>query len=384
MTNEVREKIIKRNKEIITEVKREIDKKCPKSVDMIAVTGSFANGNFYEKSDLDLLILKNDNKADDISTCFIMDDIGYDIYTRSWSDLEETSKYKTPYVSKLKNLDIVYSKDSSVSERYKELQQELEKNMNDENVIKENISNSFAKAITNYGDILNTDSLESSYKSMGKFMIAAENIIYFMNNTYVKNGVKNIPEEIKQMKNLPKGFLENYLKLPNASTTTEIIEYTSYIFDSIKTYMENNNIEIRFEEDKEPEDKQELTFDSIKGSYEELYSNYFNKIIHSSETNNKYSSFRTMVDAQSFLDEYVDKFDMPSIDLVGSYNPDSLVDNSKSFGKVLDQWKDLYDGFNKRINVVGNVTEIYDTMKPFIAFDSEALKEFMKKPKSMI
>ena len=50
MTNEERKIAIERKNLLISKVVEEINKKCQESIDMIAVSGSFCNGLFYEKS----------------------------------------------------------------------------------------------------------------------------------------------------------------------------------------------------------------------------------------------------------------------------------------------------------------------------------------------
>ena len=53
--------------------------------------GSVAAGDEYEKSDLDLIILINDEKGQVLADGFILDDvdIGYDIYCTGWDMLEK-------------------------------------------------------------------------------------------------------------------------------------------------------------------------------------------------------------------------------------------------------------------------------------------------------
>lgn len=52
-----------RNKKIIDAVIEKANKVCPESLAMIGIYGSFATGDFHEKSDLDLLVLINDNNG---------------------------------------------------------------------------------------------------------------------------------------------------------------------------------------------------------------------------------------------------------------------------------------------------------------------------------
>lgn len=376
MTNNLQEK----NKKIIEEVIRKIESTCPNAVDMVAICGSFASGDYHEKSDLDLLIIKNSDEADKISTSFILDDIGYDIYTRSWDDLKNASKYENPYVAKLKQVDIVYTRNNDVNEKYKELQADLNDNMNNKELVKENISKNFSKILGNYNDILNCDNISNAYKILGSFMYNLENIIYLLNGKYVEHGTKNIPVEIVKMNNVPRDVVSGYLKLPECTSTYEIIDRMFEIEKSLETFLKDKGIKVDFtEEEKEKVEKKELKSEDLTGSFEELYSNYYNKLKYSSETSNRYLSFRTMLDAQRFYDEYSDRYDIEPIDLIGKYNPNNLEENHKSFVSSLQIWKDLYDSFYKNINIIDNIKDLYDNKRLFVAYQTDYETNFFKK-----
>ena len=121
----------------------QIKDKCPDSIDMIAIGGSFCNGDIYEKSDLDLVIISRDDKAKCLDKCFILDDVAMDVYTHDWTSFEQASEYPHPYVTKLIDLDIIYVHDEAVLKRYKDLQLRLNANMSNDNLVLKNIEEHF-------------------------------------------------------------------------------------------------------------------------------------------------------------------------------------------------------------------------------------------------
>ena len=82
------------NQKIIDAVIAKAKKVCPDSLALIGIYGSVATGDAYEKSDLDLLILIENNEGWQLGTGFILDDsnIGYDIYCTNWDGLKEPSQ----------------------------------------------------------------------------------------------------------------------------------------------------------------------------------------------------------------------------------------------------------------------------------------------------
>ena len=86
-----------RNQKIIDAVIEKAKALCPDSLALIGIYGSFLTGDIHEKSDLDLLILINDDNGWQLATGFIQDDlaVGHDIYCTNWDSLEYDAKFET-------------------------------------------------------------------------------------------------------------------------------------------------------------------------------------------------------------------------------------------------------------------------------------------------
>lgn len=111
------------NKTILDAVIKKANALFPDSLALIGVYGSAATGDEYEKSDLDLMILINDENGLVLADGFILDDIdvGYDIYCTSWDMLEGDAQCKDADLSKLFDSKIVYCKDNSALRRLDEI-----------------------------------------------------------------------------------------------------------------------------------------------------------------------------------------------------------------------------------------------------------------------
>jgi len=99
-----------RNEKIINAIIKKADALCPDSLALIGVYGSVATRDEYEKSDLDLMVLINDENGQILADGFILDDvdIGYDIYCTSWDMLENDAQCDHAHLSKLIDSKIVY------------------------------------------------------------------------------------------------------------------------------------------------------------------------------------------------------------------------------------------------------------------------------------
>ena len=94
-----------RNKKIIDAVIRKEQAVCPGSVALIGIYGSFMTGDVHPLSDLDLLILINDDRGWRLGKAFIQEDlgVGHDIYCTSRESLRQDAEYEHPHISSSKS-----------------------------------------------------------------------------------------------------------------------------------------------------------------------------------------------------------------------------------------------------------------------------------------
>lgn len=111
------------NEKMIDIIIKRADVLCPDSLALIGVYGSVVTGDEYEKSDLDLMILINDENGQVLADGFIIDDadIGYDLYCTNWDMLENDAQCDHAHLSKLFDSVIVYCKDKSALKRLDEI-----------------------------------------------------------------------------------------------------------------------------------------------------------------------------------------------------------------------------------------------------------------------
>lgn len=344
---------------------RQINEKCPDSIDMIAIGGSFCNGDIYEKSDLDLVIISRDDRAKCLDKCFILDDVAMDIYTHDWKGFEQMSEYPHPYVTKLIDLDIVYVHDDDVIKKYKELQSKLRENMNNEIIVLKNIQNHFNKVNLELDKLnQNENDLGLAYRSLANIIREVEFIIYMANKSYVKRGTKRVPEEICSMSDLPNGFIEVYKDITNCKTVAEIKDKANRLVECITAFVNKKGINyIPFVEENKEIERKELVPNNLFGTYEEIYSNWKNKMIHAVSINSRYLSFATMNSCQEFYDEMYSMYNIPRIELIGNYNPDDLSSNVNYFNVCMSEWLELYKKYGVEVNYYADLNELENLYK---------------------
>ena len=370
MDNEKKIALLDRNRKIIQVILKEIEKKCPDSVDLIGITGSFCNGDYHEKSDLDLLIIRNDSKAKVLDKCFIVDGVGFDIYTQDWERIEELSNYPSPYVTKIFNLGIVYFRNQEVINRIKRIQGRLKENMQNDDLVEDRIRLHFRNALEAYDYLEASNDLNDSYVYYSRIIREIEAVVYFLNKTYIKQSTKNIPDDISKMGLLPGDFLEIYNTLVDCESKEEMIKKASDFIGVVQLYLDSFMIISEYQyEEKKPKAKKEITKEVLRGTYEELFSNYRNKLYHAVDIDSNYLSFMTLSAAQEFYNEITDCYNIPKIKLIEKYSPYDLKKNAKAFEESLELWKKLYEEYGLNVEEysgVNSITRLYFDEKSVI------------------
>lgn len=326
-----------RNDRIIAAIIKKAGIVCPNSLALIGIAGSFHSGDIHERSDLDLCIVINDEDGWKIASCFILDEVGHDIYCTRWNKLETMSQYLDPHVTKLLELDMVYYADNAYLERYMALRKKVENRLNSpfSSEDAKNVQRHLENAIKEYaGIMLSENAAEAKYAS-AKMLVSLEYVIYLANKSYIKRGIRRIPEEIAAMTNLPKDFLRSYHELITAHTIEEIKSCSTKLMSTSRAFVSELISRVQV--------KKEITRESIEGTYEEIVSNWRNKMYLAAHTDDAYLAFMTMASCQGFYDEFATEYNIDRVRLFERFRIDDLSRSAELFDSAMEYYRCLYN-----------------------------------------
>ncbi len=304
MDEMTRKALFEKNTRIIEAVKARAEALCPGALDMIAVTGSFATGDFHEKSDLDLLIVIGDEVGFKLSHCFILDDVGYDLYCHTWERLEHAADYETPYVSKLLDAQIVYTRGDDVTKRFfalaARLQARLDAPLSAEDC--DRAANEIALAKQTYFDLASSGGEGYVFPLIG-VIYHLECAVYLLNHAVVRHGVRGICAELGAMCDLPDDFLALHHRVFEDLDFAQAQTAAMTLICNTERWVASHRANVV--------SKQTPCADNLRGAYEELISNYYNKLVLAANTDNAYLSHMTLASAQLFFDEVGEAVALP-------------------------------------------------------------------------
>ena len=317
------------NQKIIDAVIAKAEKVCPDSLALIGVYGSVATGDEYEKSDLDLLILIQDDNGWKLGTGFILEDsgIGYDIYCTNWGGLRYDAECHHAQISKLMDSKIVYVKNQEAYDELCRLREKTREFLNSEERF-ERVSELMDKAKVSYANTLLNEELGQVrlYAFDGILNLLDALMIY--HGTYFKRGVKRTFEELAK---LPVD--EDFSKKIREIAESKEISYIRNALKSILLYMEK--YVCREKQKEEPSE-------GLAGTYEEMYSNWRNKVEEAANNKDIFASFANMCSLHYMFQDISSDVNIGEYNILEEFNPDNLVENARIYDKCLEKYEEVY------------------------------------------
>ncbi|WP_422661249.1 nucleotidyltransferase domain-containing protein [Paenibacillus sp. EC2-1] len=354
MNEIIKSKLLDKNEQLINMVIERVKRDFLDDIAIIGLTGSFNTGDFHEKSDLDLIIINNTDRGWGISSCFILDDIGYDIYCTPWDTrIYAQSTLESPNVSSLTDLKILYYAKPEDLEKLNEFRQ---------NAL-DALSNPIGEACLNrakpwidlakqaYSDTMLGDDIGSVRYASADVLYNLVNALVSMNNMCIKRGIKRYLEEICSYRYVPDNIESEYMSVIEAHTIEEIRIASFNMLNSVTRLYSTmcDNLIV----------KPVPTFDNLKGTYEELWCNYRNKILNSVKTNDASYAFLSAFGAQEFLDEMAAEKGTKKFDLMQYFDASDLPVLKKKFLEMMDEYVDEYGKVGREVERFSTFEQLY-------------------------
>ncbi len=332
------------NQKIIDAIIAKAEKVCPDSLALIGVYGSVATGDVYEKSDLDLLILIQDDKGWQLGTGFILNDsgVGYDVYCTNWDGLRYDAECHYAQISKLMDSKIVYIKNQEAYDELCQLREQAKAFLKSEERF-QRVNALLEKAKISYAN-------SHLHEALGQVRIDTFAVMYYLldaimlyHGTYFKRGVKRTFEELAKLL-IEEEFTDNMKKISASKSVSEL----RVLAKNLLLYVERHV---------QQERQKEEPAEGLAGTYEEMYSNWRNKVEEAAGNNDVFSSFMNMCNLQYMFSEIMSEVNIGTCDIMEAYNPDNLEDNIRIYDDCLEKYETVYEKAGIAVKRFANVEE---------------------------
>jgi hypothetical protein len=244
-------------------------------------------------SDIDFFFVPKTERGYQLSMQFILDGIGYDLWSVSWQRLAKISNLEEQIASILMDGVVLFASSENDLRKLEDLRKNLQQNLQEEAAARRFSLKYLDKAKSMYFDL---QSHEGSELLIGTVQIA-ETLLFalaLLNGTYTRKGLKRIEAELQGLSRKPAGFLETYRKLIRTNRKSEV---QGMVHELI---VETDVIwKARFEAHPEPASPSDLA-----GFYEEFKSTYNKLLLACEEKNHEnayYAAFMIDRETTSFL-----------------------------------------------------------------------------------
>lgn len=335
-----------RNQKIIDAVIEKANRVCPGSLALIGIYGSFQTGDFYEKSDLDLLVLINDDKGRQLGCTFIQDDleVGHDIYCTTWENLQNDSLYNNPNISKLMDSKIVYYADEKYIEKLEALRKKVNESLltplSREDYIK--AKNMMKEAEHFYLAAMLAEDMSDIWVQAGYAIYYVENAIAMLNKKYFHYGTKRVYEELELMEKKPDKLCEMIEGVLSGNSGEQIKKSLTMLIQETMRVFKKAEAAVFVH-------KKPVTEDSIRGTYEEMFSNWRNKMYAASDEDNRHLAFMSMISLYAMISELGDETEIDCYDVFAGYDPHNLKKTAQAFDNLTKEYLKEYRKVNLHV-----------------------------------
>ena len=314
------------NQKIIHAVIKKAETVCPGSLALIGVYGSVCTGDIHDKSDLDLMILINDDAGWQLSDGFIIDDnmVGYDIYCTTWNMLEEEAQCRHAHLAKLMDSEIVYVADRAAVSKWEELKSRADLVLKSEKRF-ECVDNLMKDAKKVYADTMLAETISKVRLYASYCIELLLNAVMIENRKYFHRGVKRTFEELEGLP-LPIGFVDNIYSVITASETAGLKRSLTALLRSAVIFT------------KREKEKEQPSENNIAGTYEEMFSNWRNKMEEAADKKDVFSSFMNLASLHLMIDEIAEDVAIEPFNRMDKYCPGDLESNVAVFDDALNTY----------------------------------------------
>ena len=329
-----------RNRKIIDAVIRKEQAVCPGAIALIGIYGSFMTGDVHPLSDLDLLILINDDRGWKLGKAFIQEDleVGHDIYCTGWESLRQDAEYAHPHISRLMDSQIVYCADDKAREELEALREQVRKKLAEPfgEADYRKAEKELKEARCCYADAMIAEELNEVRRSAGGTVYFAENAIALLNKTYFRKGVIRRYEEMDAMERKPDnlcGMIENVMA---AATVNDLKEQLTLLMKGLDSCFRRTLQQL-------PREKKPACGETLSGTYEEMFSNWHGKMVQAAEKGDRHLAFMSLESLNEMMNDISGEVNIGTYDVLSAYDPGDLRKTADGFDRILRLYQQEYE-----------------------------------------
>lgn len=317
------------NEKLIQAVIQKAEQVCPGALALIGVYGSVATGDVHKRSDLDLLILIEDERGQALATGMILEDlgVGYDLYCTTWEFLRRDAEIYHAHVAKLMDCKVVYVGREGAYEDLCRLRERAAEVLQTEARF-ERASMLMDRAKTLFADVCLSESLGDARAFACYLIDDLAGALMIHNGRYFRLGTKRMLDELAALSGM--------------DVWIESVKEIVWARDLQTLQMRCWECLLIAQVQMQQKAEKRAPSAALAGTYEEMYSNWRNKMLLAAENQDVFSSFANLCGLHGMLAGISREFSIDRYDVMGAYDPDQLPQNATLFDRYLQAYESEY------------------------------------------
>lgn len=317
---------------------------------LVAVEGHSVNGDGHGEC-FDYFVPASE-KGNELSQTFIINEIGYDLYPRSWERTERTANLDDRATICLGNAKILYSRTQEDEDRFEAIRKKLDENLNNKEFTYKKALENLNIAMDLYRTMMFEDELYKVKMAAGYINNYLSLAVVYMNGTYFKNWRDGQLPELVKLKDIPENFIEYYRAVIHAKTTNEMKSLAHLMISTARQFIASHKTV-------QTASQYNSNFVDLANWYQELCLTW-RRIRYYCHINNSAAAFGDACNLQNELSIVSEEFGLRKMDLLGYFDASNLE-------KLLHQATELENYIVTEIESHGVKLKRYDTVEAFLS-----------------
>lgn len=255
-------------------------------------------------------------RANSLSKSFIVDNVCYDIYPRTWDSIESMAMLNDCHTACLANASVLYARSEQDRERFEQLRSRLFENLKDPKVSLEKARKRLGMAREIFNNMLFEQSLYEVRTSAGFVLDYLAQCIALVNHRYFHQNSLYQLEEMRSFENYPAEFPQLYEQVIQSSSADEIKTLCYRMLVCVSAFLPHGK------SDSAPRPRPD--FHDLADWYQE-FGHLWRKIYSGCMKKDSARVFMWGCMLQHELDVISEEFNLGGIDLLGSYDADDFT-----------------------------------------------------------
>ncbi|MBR4691846.1 MAG: nucleotidyltransferase domain-containing protein [Oscillospiraceae bacterium] len=319
-----------RDRRIVEAVLKKAAAVCPGALELLGVYGSAVTGDDWEKSDVDLLIVAGDGRGRQLAGGFILEDtgVGYDLYLTSWESLEADAECAHAHLAKLLDSELVFCRDGEAAGRLEALRRRA-RGILASGARFEKAEKLLREAREEYAKACLASDLSAVRTHAGEAVWWLLDALMLWHGRYFRLGTKRAFRELAAL-DLPFDAEKKVTDVLRADTAEGLRSALTKLFVTVQDVLRVPRAGAK----PAPED--------LAGTYEEMVSNWRNKMWEAADRSDLFSSYMNLGSLQLMLRELAEGAGTGELEIMDRFEPADLRGNAEVFDAALEAYAGEY------------------------------------------